>query len=179
MSPQKEISDISLLRKANINDVISIVYLWKLFYEESFYQICKIPFDNYSTVETVTNMVNNPSFIALVAEIEEEIVGVIIGTILPFSWNKNYFLSIEAIWYVKKEYRGNSIGIRLLEEYENISRSKGATHIEMGHMEYLDDQTRKPILDSKRWITTGEYYKKKGFKIMEQHYIKEIGGSNG
>ena len=160
------------MREATIADIPAIIRLWRMFYEEALFQICRIPFNAESVLETVANISNKG--IVFVAEIDDRIVGVIMGMILPFGWNKNYILAMEAIWYVEKEYRGNLLGVKLLDSFEEAGKEKGATHIAMGHMEYMDGKTRKPILSDKGWITTSQYYRKKGYKIMEQHYIKEL-----
>ena len=68
--------------------------------------------------------------------------------------------AMETFWFVKKEYRGE--GIKLLDEFENKSRSMGLSRVVMVHLSKLMPEKVKSI------------YLKRGYREIETSYVKEL-----
>jgi len=113
----------------------------------------------FYTVEYVDALINS----MLSAPPESDIIliadgGMIMGKAIP-SFLGPYLIATEIAWYVTPEARGKGIGeqLRLAFEYwaEHISKCSA---IQMGS---LDEDM-------------GKYFEKKGYKLCERAYIKEI-----
>ena len=88
--------------------------------------------------------------------------GFIVGHITQSFLQPHIKMCTEAAWFVEKEYRGTTVGIRLLKNYEKKARKKGAKQISMVSIGKLNAQSLDKI------------YTKMGYEPFEQHYIKEI-----
>lgn len=69
----------------------------------------------------------------------------------------------EWFWYVDRVYRGTSVGLRLLKEFEEEAKRRGAVRVSMMH--YVSDKTEK----------FKHLYEKRGYKMKEQVFSKTIG----
>ncbi len=148
-----------VIEKADIEDIAGIVRLIREFFEESL-SVYSLSLDASTIHETVTKYVTD--YIGLVARRGDKIIGTIGGFVMPSIFDKNQLVGQETIWYVTKEERKGSIGIRLIKEFENRCKEQGAHLIVMVHMENL----YADVLD--------KLYKIRGYKLMENQYIKEI-----
>lgn len=148
-----------VIEKADVEDIAGIVVLIREFFEESVSGY-SISLDTLTTHETVTNYVNN--LIAIVARRGDNIIGVIGGLVAPSIFDKKQLIGQESVWYVTKEERKGSVGVRLIKEFENKCKELGASLIVMVHVGNL----YADVLD--------KFYKIRGYKLMENQYIKEI-----
>ena len=55
--------------------------------------------------------------IALVAEKNDELVGMLIAYKVPFLWDNSKYIMNEIAYWVELEHRGGTAGYRLLKEY--------------------------------------------------------------
>lgn len=88
--------------------------------------------------------------------------GFIVGHVTPSFLQPSVTLCTEAAWFVEKEYRGTTVGIKLLKDYENEAIRRGATQITMVNIRHLNMDGLDKI------------YTKLGYNLFEQHYLKEI-----
>ena len=147
------------IRKVEINDIPKIIVLIDEFYQESLKDY-GLSFSEDTLYETILNFVNN--HIALLAEKDNEIIGCIGGVVMPSIFDKNQKIAQEAIWYMPKEERKGSSGIRLLHQFEQECLNRGAKFISMIHMSNLmSDELRK-------------FYEKSNYRLLENHYLKEF-----
>lgn len=81
----------------------------------------------------------------------------LMGGVMPFQYGP-YLTASELAWWVNEDKRKSTIGTELLEAFEFWAQKVGATFV---HMVSLDDRV-------------GKYYERKGYKLLERAYIKEI-----
>ena len=148
-----------MIRKAELRDVPFVVKLVKEFFEESLNDYGLL-LEDAAIFETLENYAKN--HIGIIAEENEEIVGVAGGLVSPSIFDKSQLIGQETIWYVDKRYRGGVIGFKLIKAFEEECKKRGAHLIAMVHLGNL----YADILD--------RIYKHRGYKLMEQQYIKKI-----
>lgn len=91
----------------------------------------------------------------------DKLVGLLLGIIGPqFLVEAN--LAQELMWWVEPEYRKSLNPIRLLTLFEEWAKTNGAQAIVMARFTEADDNR----LD--------KFYKKRGFREIETHYLKKI-----
>lgn len=78
------------------------------------------------SLETLTEMINNPADLVAVAATDTELAGVVIGTTHPSMFSPNLHASM-CVWYVRPPYRGGWAGYRLARIYRDWARLMGAT----------------------------------------------------
>ncbi|PWT76628.1 MAG: hypothetical protein C5B60_03850 [Chloroflexi bacterium] len=81
-----------------------------------------------------------------------------IGGTLSRDLNDHELIAVEQFWYVTHEARGH--GMRLLDEFDKVARLRGAVRVMAGHI-----HTGRTDLWQK-------VFQRKGFTILESHYIK-------
>lgn len=83
--------------------------------------------------------------------------GAIGGTIVR-DLNDHAFVAVEQFWFVTADTRGH--GMRLLDEFDTVARSRGAVRVMVGHIHSGRTDLWQRILE------------RKGFQLLESHYIK-------
>src|SRR5215467_5548006 len=81
-----------------------------------------------------------------------------IGGVLSLDLNDHALVSIEQFWFVTADARGH--GMRLLTEYDSVSRARGAKRVIVGHIHAGRTDIWQKVLA------------RKGFTLLESHYIK-------
>ena len=119
-----------------------------------------ITLDDETLNETLVSFIY--PHIGIVAELDGNIVGCIGGIISKSIFNKNQIIAQEAMWYVRKEYRNSTVGLRLLKAFENKCKEHKANLICMISLMNLNVEK------------VSEFYTKCGYTPMEFHFIKEI-----
>lgn len=89
--------------------------------------------------------------------IEDSGKGMILGIVAPFVYG-TIPVATELAWWVSPEARNSSIGKELFDTFENWAKEQGCKLITMIS---LDEQV-------------GKYYEKRGYRLSERAYIKEI-----
>jgi hypothetical protein len=144
-----------MIRAAEINDLPNLLRM-----SESFFNV-----SGYAELTTFN-----------VADSEELLIRLIkLGTILtdgknamlgfvifPLFMNKQTIMSQELFWWVDKEIRGTTAGIKLLKMAEKISKESGATVMNMLSIEDLDGEK------------VNKMYSKLGYKRKEQSYMRVL-----
>lgn len=67
-------------------------------------------------------------------------------------------MATELAWWVDPDHRGDGVGKELLEGFESWAKSIGCSYVTMIS---IDDNV-------------GKYYEKKGYKLYERAYMKEL-----
>ena len=118
---------------------------------------------NVDSIQPMLNALTiNPNNIMIIGGTGTAIYGLIAGCILPNSFDATQKVAAEMMWYVTEGYRGSSLGLRLLREYEKWAKGMGASIITLGHL----DIARK---DEKNAV-----YKRLGYTEVEVHAAKEL-----
>lgn len=89
--------------------------------------------------------------------IDSEGRGMLAGAKTPFFFGNDY-IATEVAWWVDLSHRGTSIGTELLEAFEEWARDNACRQVVMVA---IDD-------------TLGNYYEKKGYKLYERAYMKDL-----
>jgi hypothetical protein len=144
-----------MIRTAETNDLPNLLRM-----SESFFNV-----SGYAELTTFN-----------VADSEELLIRLIeLGTILtdgknamlgfvifPLFMNKQTIMSQELFWWVDKEIRGTTAGIKLLKMAEKISKENGATVMNMLSLEDLNGEK------------VNKMYSKLGYKRKEQSYMRVL-----
>ena len=148
-----------IIRKAEQYDYDGINSLITEFFNESLSDfIYELDIDSIRTSFEV--MVEK--YIVLVAIKDDAVVGVIAGTLAPADLNHNLIIATEIMWFVNKEHRDSTVGVKLFRAFEKYTEEQGATHIAMAFMENLHPDRIK------------KFYESKGYKPMQTQYIRSV-----
>jgi RimJ/RimL family protein N-acetyltransferase len=122
--------------------------------------IAQTGYTEYADVETISQLIYN----ILTGQQNEMIillqpgVGMIAGMSTPFPFGP-HLLASEIVWWINEDKRGSGEGKELIEAFEYWAKEKaGCTIVTMTS---LDDNL-------------GKYYEKKGYKLYERAYMKEL-----
>jgi len=149
----------TIIRQAVLDDTEATLALIEEFYEESLKEY-GLSFKVETLIDTIFNFITN--HIGLVAEKDGKIIGVIGGVVMPSIFDKDQKIAQEVIWYITKEERKGTMGIRLLKAFEEECVKRGAKFISMIYMgNLLSDELKR-------------FYEKLSYKLMENHFIKEV-----
>jgi len=150
------------IRKVNINDYEDIVNLYKqLFdsekkFDDNIVRTYKI---DEKEEKRIKKSIKSRKGIFLVAEIDNKIVGLIDGYIME-SIYYNEKISYLAHLCVDEKYRNKEIGSKLIEEFSEISKKKGAKYITLSAFE--------------KNIPATNLYNKHGFESYSVYYMKKM-----
>ena len=113
------------------------------------------PADNIKEIAEI--LLQNPDIIC----IQKENKGVILGIVYPLFYNTNILIAQELGWWVEPEYRGTTISIKLLKEFEQEAKKRGVSKIIMICLETQNPDGLKNI------------YERMDYKALEFSYVKE------
>ena len=145
-----------MIRQAAAKDLMKIEKLLCEFYEKGSRNIT-IPYDRDSTLDCVLRMILDKNSVILINDVSNSINGMIGGSNLVFPLNYNYFYLLESFWYAT-----DNSGMKLLKEFEIVAEKIGAYAVGVTSIYGL----RSEIID--------RILKRRGYDILETHYIKEI-----
>lgn len=111
------------------------------------------------TAQKYATMISNGTATFLTLEVDGKIVGGL-GCIKYPDLHDGVLTAVETVWFVHPDYRG--YGMKLFDAYEQWAKNNGCKKIAMIHM-----------VDSYPEILE-KLYRRRGYRLMEKHYIKEI-----
>lgn len=149
-----------MIRQATQDDLRRIVEMSEKFYPyTSYWTHSKIPFDADRVAVFASGLIDNGIF--HVAEVENQVVGMLGIILIPFMFNPEYIHAGEIIWWVEPEYWNTGIGAKLLQSIEAPCQRVGATHIQMIDL---------PVST----VSAAALYEKFGYQLTERSYTKVI-----
>jgi len=110
------------------------------------------------TPEIVKELLSNPNVIY----IEEPGKGCILGIVYPHFLNPEYTICQELGWWVEPEWRGTTLGMRLIKQFETAAKLAGADKIIMIRLDSLEPDKIEDI------------YLRTGYRPLERSFIKEL-----
>lgn len=121
-------------RVAEERDLVDVVRLFKDFFYLS--EIWKVgSFEEDYVLDLVKTLLSNRDVLVQVAENKDgKIVGVISAIKAPAMFNKSS-VCFEQVWYIDNEYRGTTLGLRLLKDMNVWAKSVGCSMVQMGSAE--------------------------------------------
>ena len=148
-----------MLRLAELNDIPVLLSLAKEFHHTSPYM--KQVFDEDRSTRFITGLIKangEAGVIILSVNTENVPVGFLVAllTIIPWTGTR---VATELAWYVSKDYRKGTRGIKLLDSF--IYWAKDIAHAELAQTGSLDQSIDK-------------IYERKGFSKYENTWIKEL-----
>lgn len=117
-------------------------------------------YDESSFVANWANLINQNVGRIIGAYRNNKLIG-ILGFVASKDPNDNVLVSQEMFWFVDPQYRKGE-GLLLLNAYEKIATDIGVKRIGMVHLNEIHSEKLAKL------------YTKRGYKITETHYMKEI-----
>lgn len=105
------------IRQANKYDARHIIDMLWNYHDSGNIEGLSVP-DEKTAVKILT-MILAGAGIALVAEKNNELVGMLLAFKAPFLWDSSKYTMNEIAYWVEPEHRGSTAGYRLLKEYVN------------------------------------------------------------
>jgi GNAT superfamily N-acetyltransferase len=105
-----------------------MVAMGKNMHEESAF--APIAWDNEKTIRFSDNAISDSNFCVFLAELNNEIIGMIIGVVQPYYFSQETQL-VDFLWYVKPEHRGTTAGVELINAYIEFGKVKGCSEVSM------------------------------------------------
>lgn len=103
--------------------------------------------------DLVCDLIDDPSKVILLYEDKGFLAGITHNFLLG-----PHRMAVELGWYVQPEYRGEKIGKALIDGFENWAEVMDCKLITMVS---IDEEM-------------GKYYEKRGYKLYERSYMKEL-----
>lgn len=148
-----------MVRFATLEDVSAIIEMGAEFVSQAW---TEFEYDELSTKSWLYDFLHMPGTVLLIAEHNEEVIGMLAGMIVPMYFNQDHRNAQEMFWWVKEEHRKSRAGIQLLKVFEKWAIAHGARTIQMGTVARIN-QSR-----------LAEFYKKQGFEESETYYTKVL-----
>lgn len=141
-----------MIRMAQVEDIKNLVSTAKSFALESQY----IDFDENYWMQSWETLVLSSHAVIFMTDDGHGMLG---GLVYP-DISSGKLCAVEAFWYVMPHARGN--GVLLMEAFESWALNLGCKRVIMVHLSDVMPDKVKSI------------YKRKGYKEMETHYVKEL-----
>jgi N-acetylglutamate synthase-like GNAT family acetyltransferase len=136
------------IRLANKFDQPEILEMLRHFREQTPIEDIK-NCDNAEYISSLYHALLVGGGIALVAEINDEIIGMVLGIIEQNIWDPNKYLLRELVYWVEPKARGTTAGYRLLKEYNKFAEElKKQNRI---HMYTMTKMVNSPDIDFNRF----------------------------
>lgn len=117
-------------------------------------------YDESSFISNWTNLIKQDVGRIIGAYRGDKLIGMF-GFVVSKDPNDNVLVSQEMFWFVDPQYRKGE-GLLLFNAYEKIVTDIGVKRIGMVHLESIHSEKLEKL------------YKKRGYKTIEKHYMKEI-----
>lgn len=147
-----------MIREATLDDVDGILDLGNEFFVSSSWSVY-IEWEGMLLREVVRTMITDARFIAIVAEINGELVGMLGAEIGPLGLSSTV-VAQERCWFVTNAHR-LGVGHKLVLKLEALAKAKGAEYTMLARLESSPEGI-------------DDYFDKTGYSPIEHTYIKRI-----
>ena len=139
-------------RLAAQTDAIAVTDLCEEFHGASYQKT--VPFDWDIMVEWVSDRIDDDGSLVLGAWSGSDLVGCVIGLtfVPPYS---ERVVAGDFIWYVRPEYRGGMVGVRLMKMFEDWAVGAGAVQILTGATSGIKSERGAALLERLGFVPTG------------------------
>lgn len=121
-----------------------------------------VPFDQDAARAAIEHYAApSPSSVTMVAEVDGQIAGGIVGVVTPVWFNPAAKVATELAWWVSEGHRGTSVAIRLYRAFEAWADEQGVDAIVMSDL-VIDGDT-----------PAGKLFEKLGYATVERAHIKQ------
>lgn len=119
-------------------------------------------FDRGTALNSVVALIDADTGVCLVAVVEGEIVGGIVGVLAPLWFAPSCLSATEFAWWVKEEHRGGTAGVKLLRAFEQWAKDNGAAMVSMSDL-VIEGAT-----------PAGRLFEKLGYTVVERSHVKKV-----
>lgn len=147
------------IRPADPQDADQLLALGERFFEFSQFSGF-VAFDSAGCKESVLSIIRDG--IAYVAEIDGEIIGGILGVIVPVWFSPRHVVAAELGWWIDEQYRGGRAGVMLLRAFEGAAKVAGAVAVSMSD------------LSAGGTWPAGRLFEKLGYSVVERCQMKGV-----
>lgn len=149
-----------LIKRVQIDDIPRILPMVRKFYTDSI-EAMGLPYHEESVEKSAKALA--AQHLALYAEtVDGELIGVLGGMVLPWPMDHNYIVFQEILFYVERKYGAFGIGHKLIDGIELYCKQSGISMVVMG------------ALGNRNAIKMDNYLTRRGYKVMETHYMREV-----
>jgi GNAT superfamily N-acetyltransferase len=146
---------IMVIRKADHGEIPKVVDAFKVFEESSDF----VKVDRAYAIKTYRKLIESGMGGVLLLEDRGVLHGGL-GYIFSVDLHFPRKIAIETFWFVLPQYRGK--GVALLNAFEELAVQEGCAQIAMVHLaDSFPERLR-------------ELYLRRGYELMESHYVKEL-----
>lgn len=149
------------IRPATHDDIDALLAMGEKFFLFSrFAQFAN--FDRDTARASITALIGAEVGVCLVAVIDGEVVGGIVGALAPLWFAPTCLSATEFAWWVSEEHRGGTAGIKLLRAFEQWAKNKGAAMVSMSDL-VIEGAT-----------PAGRLFEKLGYTVIERSHVKKV-----
>lgn len=116
------------IRPSDADELVNMAYAM---HKESLY--CKLDFNTEICYTLFFEWIQNESFFMICDEKDGKIRGSFIARLVLYPYGKNDIIAKDIMLYVKPKYRGTSIAVRMIAEYEKWAEKNNAKRICLEH----------------------------------------------
>jgi GNAT superfamily N-acetyltransferase len=158
LDPKPKTMDPSVVREATVADLLMLAGHGHEFFAEG-----GLPgrFKAEVFVQNWRMLLDGGVGVIFMACRDGELAGAIGGLIYP-DVNDGELTTMETFWFVRAAHRGGTLGLRLMQRYEDWARWRGAARIGMVHLTGLMPDRLRSI------------YERRGYREAEIHYFKPL-----
>lgn len=137
-------------------DIPKVVAMGADMHAESQYR--GMDYDPYVCHALAEAVIQDPNQIALVAETDGEVVGMISGYVAPFYFGSD-LMAADRILYVMPEYRGSSAFIRLVKAFCEWATEEGARQVFISTSSDINTDQTDALFERMAFETVGAIHR--------------------
>jgi len=141
---------------ASEEDFDDVVRLGRLMHAESSYSALEFSEDRLRQIFDLYTSDDNRALI--LGRINGETCGLYAGYITPYYFSKE-LVANDIAWFVVKERRGSTLGLRLLTMFENWAKSRGVSEVRIGYSTDINPSAFDSLMIKRGYSRVGGNYR--------------------
>lgn len=150
---------MTTIRPATREDIPRIVEMGRRFYAASGYEAIAPVSD--ASIAGLAILTMDGAGVMLVAEADEQVIGMVCLFIEPFTFNPSVTVATELAWWIEPECRGGMLAVRMMGALEEACRAKGAQWVRMATLVTSPPQA-------------AALYERLGYQRGDSYYMRAI-----
>jgi len=143
-------------REATLQDFPIVSKLGRLMHEESSY--ASLEFSESRLFEIFDLYIRDPNRLIVLAELDGQILGLYAGYVSKYYFSEE-LVANDIAWFVVKEKRGSSIGLKLLTIFERWALSKGVSEIRIKYSTDINPKAFDSLMYKLCYSNVGANYR--------------------
>jgi GNAT superfamily N-acetyltransferase len=149
-----------IIRALEPEDVIDCINAGREMHEESVY--ASIPFSERSLLTLAQQCLDHPDYVCFVGYEGSELVGMMVGAKSKYWFSDSASYAADLALYVRKDFRGSTCAIRLLQAFMRWAKSSGCVDIRCGVTTKINPEVAKRLyVDAFGFEDGGSLYTKR------------------